>query len=93
MLALLTFFFGKASTDARIGIAHIGLYASLLQMWSEQGMDGPIKAYAAQVMICAKISSCATYHKLIRDLAAYGIIEYRPSFFKDTASEIFILSH
>ena len=83
-------FFSKAAGDARIGITHIGLYATLFQMLADQDFEQPIKAYGASVMQKAKISSSATYHKLVRDLADYGYILYKPSFYKGTASRIYL---
>lgn len=83
-------FFDKASGDPRVGIAHIGLYATLLQMLLEQDFQQPITAYGASIMQKAKISSSATYHKLIRDLADFGYILYKPSFYKARASKIYL---
>ncbi len=87
-LAILSVFFNKASKDGRISIAHIGLFVALLQMLAEQGFDGPLVAYSTTVMQIAKISSSATYHKLIRELDAYGYINYQPSYYKGRGSII-----
>jgi len=83
-------FFSKAAGDARISIAHIGLYATLFQMLADQRYEQPIMAFGGSVMQKAKISSSATYHKLVRDLAEYGYIIYKPSFYKGKASRIYL---
>ena len=87
---ILSLFFTRAAGDCRIGIGHIGLYATLVQMTIEQEAEGPLVTYGAQVMVLAKISSTATYHRLIRELNAYGYIVYKPSFYKGRGSRIFI---
>ncbi|SEN57314.1 hypothetical protein SAMN05192574_103562 [Mucilaginibacter gossypiicola] len=88
--ALLSVFFKKASTDARISIAHIGLYTSLIQMQLEQGLETPLLAYGKDIMHFARISSSATYHKLIKDLDEHGYVHYEPSYYKGIKSRIFL---
>ncbi|WP_205589855.1 hypothetical protein [Mucilaginibacter celer] len=43
-------------------------------------------------MKLAKISSCTTYHKCIRDLNAYGYLNYEPSFDRKVGSLIIFTS-
>ncbi|XHR94316.1 hypothetical protein ACFJIV_29200 [Mucilaginibacter sp. UC70_90] len=83
-------FYEKAARDGRIGVAHLGLYATLFDCWARQGFEGPVTAYAKDLMSLAKISSSATYHRLIRELAAYGYVKYLPSFYKRKASAIYL---
>jgi hypothetical protein len=78
--ALLERFFLKCSKDARVSIAHIGLYATLVHFRTEQGGSDPLTTFSSKVMPRAKISSSATYHKLIKELNEYGYIIYKPSF-------------
>jgi hypothetical protein len=89
-LAALSVFFNKASKDARISIAHIGLFVALLQMLAEQDFEGPLITYGAAVMEVAKISSSATYHRLIKELNDYGYLKYLPSYYKGRGSSIFL---
>jgi hypothetical protein len=86
--SLLDSFFHKASTDARISIAHIGLYVALLQSWKEDELMDPKLISAPMIMPKAKISSTATYHRLIRELHEYGFINYEPSYFKGFGSRV-----
>ena len=85
-LAILNNFLEKASKDARISIAHIGLYSVLFNCWQQQGCEGPVRAYAAQIMRLSKVSSSATFHRLIRQLNEYGYMSYQPSFYKNVKS-------
>lgn len=85
-LVVLNHFLVKASKDARIGIAHIGLYTVLFNCWQQQDCQGPVCAYASQIMVLAKVSSSATYHRLIKELHEYGYIGYLPSFYKKVKS-------
>lgn len=86
--SLLGCFFQKASNDARISIAHIGLYVTLLQCWDEDELAEPKLISAPMIMPKAKISSTATYHRLIRQLHEYGFIHYEPSYFKGLGSRV-----
>jgi len=89
-LAVLSIFFDKASKDGRISIAHIGLYATLVRIWAGRGFETPLILFSQMVMPLAKISSSATYHKLIRDLNAYGYLRYQPSYYKGRGSRIYL---
>lgn len=86
-------FFSKIGKDPRIGISHIGLFVTLVSVWRTQEFAKPIESYSSEIMPLAKISSSATYHKLIRDLDRFGYIKYEPSFYKGKASKIYIVKH
>jgi|GEM_PF-846781 len=73
-------FFERVSEDPRIGTTHIGLFAAIVQLYSEDGLRVPVPIRRSAVMKCAKISGIATYHKCLRDLAASGCIRYTPSY-------------
>lgn len=82
-------FFEAIQNDGRIGITHIGLYATLLQYWQENGFPKSITVFSYQIMDLAKISA-TTYHRCIRELSEYGYIRYEPSFKKNKGSRIFM---
>ena len=42
-------------------------------------------------MATAKISGLATYHKCIKDLHAFGYIQYKPSYNPGTTSKVYLL--
>ncbi len=72
-------FYEKAKVDNRISPVHISLYFALLVQVDQTGINliFPVRDH---LMTLAKISSTVTYHRCLRELHAYGYIEYRPSF-------------
>jgi len=74
-------FFEKSGADNRISPVHIALYFALLHEAGNTGIDLllPVRDHLMQR---AKISSAVTYHRCMKELHAYGYIDYRPSFAK-----------
>jgi len=89
--SILSQFYSKAAKDNRIGIRHIALYVSLVQIMAVNGFDKPLLTFSSYVMKVAKIYSTATYHRLIKELNDYGYILYKPSFYKGKGSEFRIV--
>ncbi|SDW13427.1 hypothetical protein SAMN05444410_101313 [Hydrobacter penzbergensis] len=81
-------FFIAIDKDPRISITHIGLYAALLQYWSEHGFENPVHVFSYEIMKIAKISTKTTYHKIIKDLSSYGYIRYEPSYKRNKGSKV-----
>lgn len=79
-MASLKDFITIATKDARITPGHISLYVSLCIVATQQGNTGTIYVFSREIMPVAKLSSCATYRKCIRDLDDFGYIVYTPSF-------------
>jgi hypothetical protein len=88
-LTYLTDFFESVSSDARISITHIGIYAALLQYRMQSGFINPIQVFSHEIMSIAKLSSPITYHKCVRQLSEYGYIRYEPSFNRTKGSKIY----
>ena len=84
----LSVFFDAVKNDPRIGITHIGLFATLLEYWQSQGFPRPLCAYAHEIMPMAKILASTTYHRCIRDLHDFGYIIYEPSYKRNQRSRI-----
>lgn len=82
-------FFNAIAGDPRISITHIGIYAALLQYWSEHHFENPVQVFSYEIMQIAKISASTTYHKSIRDLNSYGYIRYEPSFKRNRGSKVY----
>jgi hypothetical protein len=72
-------FYEKVIADTRLSPAHISLYFALLH---EAGYLLPLPFYLRRdrVMLKAKICSSVTLNRCLRELHAYGYIDYRPSF-------------
>ena len=85
---LLVDFFSAIETDPRVNSRHISLYVSLFQFWVKNGANNPLQLFGKEVMGICKISASSTYHKTLRDLHAFGYIEYEPSFNHSKASII-----
>jgi hypothetical protein len=82
-------FFSAIEDDPRISITHIGIYAALLQYWSDHQNENPVQVFSYQIMRIAKISSAITYHKCVKELSEYGYIKYEPSFNRKKGSKIY----
>ena len=72
-------FFIRASGDHRMGPHHLALYMALFQVWCIQEGKNPFCTTQVQLRKVAKLGR-TTYHKCIRELAAYGYIHYTPSY-------------
>ena len=83
-------FFAAIENDPRISTTHIGIYAALLQYWKKNNYDNPVQAYSHEIMQLAKISTRATYNKVIKDLNGYGYIKYEPCFKRNQGSKLYI---
>lgn len=82
-------FYGAIVHDARIGIAHISVFMALYHLWRKNGATQPFYTKRAEVMELSKISSSATYHKVIRQLSDYGYIGYFPCCHPGRKSEVY----
>jgi hypothetical protein len=76
----LSVFYRAIMDDCRISATHISLYMALFQCWNLNCFKSPVIFNSRKIMPMAKISSRATYHKCLNDLAAFGYIKYIPSF-------------
>ncbi|MBN8879880.1 MAG: hypothetical protein J0I32_20215 [Sphingobacteriales bacterium] len=83
-------FIAATIKDCRIHKGHLALYMALFHFWKGKNYISPIGLFASEVMKVAKISSNATYHRLIKELHDYGYIKYEPSFYKYSASKVFL---
>lgn len=84
-------FFKAIRRDARIGPSHIALYAALYWRWLQQGGADPVRGYSHELMPLAKLCSSGTYHRVLRELHAYGYLWYMPSYNRLRPSQIFLL--
>ncbi len=67
-------------SEDRLNPTHISLYFALLQFWNRNDFQNPIIISRSELMPLSKISSYGTYHKCMRELNDFKIIEYLPSF-------------
>ena len=81
----------RLTADVHLRPCHISLYTALCQTWLENGCKNPFNISRRRVMKLARISSLATYHKVIRELTSYKYILYKPSFHPLKGSEVSLL--
>lgn len=77
--------------DPRICISHIGLFTVLYHQQLEYGGQAPFPIKRAEIMEAAKISSTATYFKVLNQLAEFGYIRYMPTYNRMKNSRVQIL--
>ena len=76
--------------DRRIRTVHISLYMGFYFLWSLKDFQNPISITRSEMMGIAKIGGYATYHKCIKDLQAYGYIQYLPSYHPALGSLVYL---
>jgi|SRR5690606_2838890 len=84
-------FFDKVLEDNILNPSHISLYMALFQCWSYNNFRNPVTITRNEVMQFSKISSKATYHKCLNNLATLGYINYNPSYNPFKGSQVFII--
>lgn len=77
---LLSNFFASISDDARVTAYHISVYAALLFYWQAHGGgEKAFSLFSRDLLPFAKLSRPGTYHRIMKDLADFGYIQYVPS--------------
>lgn len=87
---LLADFMKAIRKDPRVCLAHIGVFSVLLNIREEYEGAWTFPINREVIMEAAKISSTATYAKIIRQLHEYGYINYQPTFNKMKQSMVSI---
>ncbi|MBK3517721.1 hypothetical protein [Carboxylicivirga marina] len=67
---------------------HISLYLVLFRMWNTNRFKNPISITRKETMKTARIGSCKTYLKALRDLQSFGFIRYNPSYDSNLGSKV-----
>ena len=80
-------FLQKAANDERLLPSHISLFIALFYY----SPDTPCQHFQVsrrKLMRFSRIKSIATYHKCIKELVAYGYVNYQPSYDPYRASRV-----
>ncbi len=72
-------FFQRLERDKRMNSYHISLYLSCFQIWNLNRFKNPISVNRFEMMRLSRIGSVNTYARCIKQLHAWGYIEYFPS--------------
>jgi len=70
----------KIEADPRIYATHISVYIGLWKLWVEKKDQLSLTFFSQEVKGFCKIYSRTTLFKTIRELHAYGYINYTPSY-------------
>lgn len=77
------------SNDDRLNPTHLSLFTGLFVHWQRSGFTSPFAITRKAMMAFSKIASIATYHKCIKELDAYGYIDYQPSYHPKRGSQVY----
>ncbi|WPQ61939.1 hypothetical protein SIO70_26610 [Chitinophaga sancti] len=88
-LKILADFFLAAQNDPRIGVNHLGVFASLYQYWRNLNFPVPLKLFSYEAKQLTKVLSNASYYRYIKDLHCCGYINYIPSFKRTEPSSLY----
>ncbi|HRE68585.1 MAG TPA: hypothetical protein PLM56_12975 [Cyclobacteriaceae bacterium] len=84
-------FIQRIVTDSRMQPTHISLSLALCQAWIDQGFQKQYRVSRSRLMQTSHIRSIATYHKVIKELQAFGYFSYAPSYHPRRGSEVMLL--
>jgi hypothetical protein len=73
-------FMKNGDKDRRLTPIHISLYTALFYYWRLNDYASSFRISRKAVMSLALIKSTATYHKCVSEMAAFGYIEYIPTY-------------
>ena len=83
-------FMEMVAEDPRIGPSHISLFMAILHFYQLQGRSNPVRIYARELRVQAKISSPRNYYCVMGDLRNWGYLKLTPSFNHLKPSEVLL---
>ena len=87
-LQQLLHFINRMVSDIRLRPIHIALSTALCHAWIISEFQQTYHVSRRQLMQASRIHSKATYHKTLRELQAFGYVEYHPSYHPVKASSV-----
>lgn len=84
-------FLEKATLTTRMNASHISVYTALCLIGVTQERESGFFISRRKVMQLACIRSSGTYHKNIRDLQAWGLVTYSPSYHPALGSTVSLI--
>jgi hypothetical protein len=78
----------RITSDPRITATHISLTTAICYHWILNPSALTIQVSRKQLMQLSHIRSIATYHKVIKELQAFGYIIYKPSYHPKKGSTV-----
>ena len=89
---LVTFMHVLAS-DIRLKPVHISLGVALCHTWVTSGFQNIFQVSRSKLMTASRIQSRATYHKVMKELQAFGYLTYTPSYHPVKGSSVCLVIH
>ena len=83
--------FSQLSNDERVTVWHVSVYMAVFFRWRENAYKNPVSVTRREIMRLAHIGSITTDHKCIKQLKAFGYLEYLPSYDPSLGSQIYLL--
>jgi hypothetical protein len=87
----LTDFFKSIHHQEWITPTPISIYRAIFELWNQNRFENPIPISRSKIMLMAKISGNATYHKCLRELVKGKYITYQPSYNPFFGSLVYVL--
>ena len=84
----LTLYINCMVSDTRLKPIHVALSTALCQAWITNKFQQTYNVSRRRLMKASHIQSKATYHKTLRELQAFGYVEYHPSYHPVKASSV-----
>lgn len=81
----------RMSADHRITVWHLALILAIIQLGSGEDINAPIFISRKRLIELSHIGSIVTYHKCIKELCAFRIIEYFPSYHPGIRTKVFFV--
>ncbi len=89
-LQQLTRYINRMVSDTRLKPVHLSLSLAVCQGWIANQFQHPHRISRRLMMKASRIRSKTTYHKALKDLQAFGYLEYFPSYHPHKASTVVI---
>jgi hypothetical protein len=70
----------ELASDIRLKPTHISLGVALGHAWVTSNFQNIFQVSRSKLMAASRIQSRVTYHKVMKDLQAFGYLKYAPSY-------------
>lgn len=78
----------RLEKDARLNVWHFALVTAILTLAATQKQSKIINVSRRKLMALSHIKTLPSYHKYLKELQEFGIIQYTPSYHPGYKSEI-----
>ena len=86
-------FIDAISGDKRLKPFHLSLCMAFCKAWIKSGFHESFQISRRELMQSSRILSTATYHKVVKDLQAFGYLKYKPSYHPIHGSTVSLLAN